>query len=312
MNAKREANELHDVKSFFSQADNHIAAEYRRIHAATTQDPGTAGDQGEQVWENLIRDWLPESYHVTTKGRLISADGRKSPQLDVVVLKPGYPRMLRDKKMYLADGVAAVFECKNTLKRDGLVGAIKKCGETKTLFNPRTGSPFRELFSPIICGVLAHSHNWKGSSSKTTDLLTGICTDAERTIEDPRHLLDFLCVADLGSWERMATVSKLVDSPVLSVSTSFMCASIKLNEELPAFSSVGAFISAITRRLAASDEQFSDFAEYYRRLELVSRMHGMPRDWPIGVLSDEVRNKYRSSATIGRGEEREWSPILFF
>ena len=91
-----------------------------------------------------------------------------------------------------------------------------------------------------------------------------------------------------------------------------MCASIGLNEKLPAFSSIGAFISAITRRLAASDEQFSDFAEYYRQLGLFRQMHGMPRDWPSSVLSDEVWNKYRSSATIGRGEEREWSPILFF
>ncbi len=37
--------------------------------------------------------------------------------MDVVVLKPSYPRSLHYKKKYLIGGVAAVFECKLTLKK---------------------------------------------------------------------------------------------------------------------------------------------------------------------------------------------------
>jgi len=64
-----------------------MAEEYDRIQKRATEDPETAGDQGEENWATLLRQWLPS-----------------------------YPQILLDKKLYLAGGVAVAFECKTTLK----------------------------------------------------------------------------------------------------------------------------------------------------------------------------------------------------
>lgn len=100
-----------------SQISDDIAAEYKRIRARAAEDPGTAGDQGEENWATLLRGWLPSQYQVVTKGRLISHNGTTSPQVDVIVLKPSYPPKLLDKKLYLAAGVAAAFRMQNHTHR---------------------------------------------------------------------------------------------------------------------------------------------------------------------------------------------------
>jgi hypothetical protein len=35
-----------------------MAEEYDRIQKRATEDPGTAGDQGEENWATLLRNWL--------------------------------------------------------------------------------------------------------------------------------------------------------------------------------------------------------------------------------------------------------------
>ena len=72
--------QAHDLHNFMQQISQEMASEYRRI-----QDPGTAGDQGEENWAELLRGWIPSNYEGVTKGRIISQDGRTSPQVDVVV-----------------------------------------------------------------------------------------------------------------------------------------------------------------------------------------------------------------------------------
>ncbi|MFI8802678.1 DUF6602 domain-containing protein [Micromonospora chalcea] len=80
----------------------------------------------------MLREWLPASYHVRTKGRILAHDGAASRQVDVVVLRPGYPSKLLDKKLYVASGVAAAFECKLTLTASHLTQAKKSCGRDRT------------------------------------------------------------------------------------------------------------------------------------------------------------------------------------
>ena len=151
----------HDLHDFMRQLSNEMAAEYDRIQKRATEDPGTAGDQGEENWAELLRGWLPRTYAVVTKGRIISADGRTSPQVDVLVLKDVYPERLLDKKLYLAAGVAAAFECKTTLTAAHIAKAVQTCVIIKDLYPVREGSPYKELHAPIVYGLLAHSHSWK-------------------------------------------------------------------------------------------------------------------------------------------------------
>ena len=70
----------HELLQLMRQATDTMAAEYQRIRARSREDPGTAGDEGEENWAELLRLWLPSSYHVTTKGRVLSSSGIASPQ----------------------------------------------------------------------------------------------------------------------------------------------------------------------------------------------------------------------------------------
>jgi hypothetical protein len=191
----------HDLFDFMSQISQEMASEYERIQKRATEDPGTAGDQGEENWAELLRDWLPPICQVVTKGRIISHDGRTSPQIDVLVLKSSYPKKLLNKKVYLAAGVAAAFECKVTLKAAHITEALENCVAIKSLFTPRTGSPFKELNVPMTYGLLAHSHSWQGERSTPIDNIENkLLEEDSRLVEHPRQMIDLICIADLGAW----------------------------------------------------------------------------------------------------------------
>lgn len=82
----------HDLAYLVNQAAEKMASEYERMRKIAAEDPGTSGDQGEENWADLLRQWLPSGFHVVTKGRIISSTGETSPQVDVLVLSPYYPR----------------------------------------------------------------------------------------------------------------------------------------------------------------------------------------------------------------------------
>jgi len=98
----------HDLYDFMRQISAEMASEYDRIQKRATEDPGTAGDQGEENWAELLREWLPRTYEVVTKGRIISQEGVTSPQIDVLVLKGTYPKKLLQKMLVQQALVAGV------------------------------------------------------------------------------------------------------------------------------------------------------------------------------------------------------------
>src|SRR5215510_1066483 len=195
------ASQHHDLDDFMRAVTDEIAREYDRIQRRATEDPGTAGDQGEENWATLLRGWLPPIYQVVTKGRILSHEGIASPQIDVLVLHPAYPRHLLDKKLYLAGGVAAAFECKITLKAEHIQTAVKNAVEIRNYVQARTGSPYKELYSPVVYGLLAHSHVWKGEGSTPLDNVERhlLAADLEH-IKHPREMLDGIRIADLATW----------------------------------------------------------------------------------------------------------------
>ena len=175
----------HELLTFLRQDLVEIASEYKRIFSRATEDPGTAGDEGEENWAGLLRDWLPDSYKVVTKGRVLGTDGRASPQIDVLVLRPGYPSRLVSKKVYLVHGVAAAFECKTTLKSHHLREAAATALVLRNLSGERAGSPYRELMSPPTYGILAHSHSWKGPTSTPVENVDGVLRELHKAAGHP-------------------------------------------------------------------------------------------------------------------------------
>ncbi|MEU3930608.1 DUF6602 domain-containing protein [Streptomyces sp. NPDC029044] len=173
-----------------------LNAEYERLRVRAREDPGTAGQQGEETWARLLREWLPSGYQVVTGGRILDSAGNTSPQLDVIVLHPSYPPGLLKLKYFLAPAVVAAFECKLTLKSSH----IKKCAHTAALIESMAvaeGRPAGELFF----GVLAHTHSWKSAaSSPVKNIQRALMASTEKYAKLPGEAIDSLCVADLASW----------------------------------------------------------------------------------------------------------------
>ena len=293
----------HDLYEFMRQLSDEMAAEYDRIQMRTTEDPGTAGDQGEENWAELLRGWLPRTYEVVTKGRIISQDGRTSPQVDVLVLKSIYPKKLLTKKLYLAAGVAAAFECKTTLKAAHIDKAIETCVKIKNLYPAREGTPYKELYAPIVYGLLAHSHSWTGpNSTPEANIEQKLLESDYLHVSHPRQGLDVLCVVDCAAW----TLSKMTffgpqatlnyESPPFSrygpdgaALSSYIGHTSASDHQVEHFTPIGVLISHLTGWFAREDPSLRDLADYYRIANIGGSGRGSFRDWPSSIYSESVR-----------------------
>lgn len=257
----------HDLSDFMASVTREMEDEYYRIQKRAREDPGMAGDQGEENWAELLGNWLPQGYHVRTKGRILSDKNIASKQMDVVVLKPSYPRHLLGKKMYLAAGVAAAFECKLSLKATHIKGAFNSL---RGVFKPRAGSIYEELHIPIVHGILAHSHSWKSRQSKPVENITHTLSEYQNNLTlHPREKIDIVCVADLGTWSAMRNstwgsgwrCSEFGMEGFTSV--NYMCASKANPNQIPSFTPIGTMLAFLWRRIGFEDASIQPLAKYF-------------------------------------------------
>ena len=309
----------HDLHDFMRQLSQEMAAEYNRIQKRALEDPGTAGDQGEENWAELLRGWLPRTYEVVTKGRIISADGRTSPQIDVLVLKDVYPENLLNKKLYLAAGVAAAFECKTTLKASHIEEAVRKCAEIKDLYPAREGTPYKELHTPIVYGLLAHSHSWKGYNSTPEDNIKQKLSKADELYAShPRLSLDVLCIADFAAW----TLTKVTffgpwmipgheslfpqELPPSGVALSaYMGHTTFVENQVYYFTPIGVLISYLSQLLAWESPALRSLVDYYRITAIGGSGEGSPRTWPSSIYSECVRDRAKFGP-LATGKSKRW------
>ena len=315
----------HDLHDFMAQVTREISEEYERIRKRARDDPGTAGDQGEENWAEILQGWLPRKYEVVTKGRIISQDGRTSGQLDILVLKDSYPKKLLNKKLYLAAGVAAAFECKTTLKSEHVRQAVRSSVNTKSLYPARTGSPYRELHSSILFGLLSHSHSWRGNRSTPETNIDRIIRESdEQYVEHPRDSLDVLCVADLASWTstKMALMlPQLKGDGGKALASMFgpngKAISVYGRQRRTAssdesFTAIGQLISYMSMRIAWEDASLRPLADYYRAVNIGGDAGGEYRRWDPAIYSDKVRSAMMSRMLHGNPFSwDEWSNQYF-
>lgn len=287
-----------DLFDFMKTATRNMADEYDRIQKRATEDPGTAGDQGEENWAELFRKWLPPTYHVVTKGRLLNHQGVAGPQIDVIILIPEYPEHLRNTKLYLAGGVVAAFECKVTLKVEHIRTAVESACSISRLLPQRTGTPYKELVSPIIYGLLAHSHVWTGDLSKPIDNVTRALTETtDAFVQHPREMLDFLCISNLGTWaaSKMFIRPPGVDgsgAPVFGPDyTACTSHTAFLADEKKDFTPIGTLISLLFERLAWENHSIRNLADYFRASGLWGSGYGTMKFWDPKILSADLRSQ---------------------
>lgn len=293
-----------DLIDFMNSATRQISDEYDRIQKRATEDPGTAGDQGEENWATLFKNWLPDTFHIVTKGRILSHIGIASPQVDVIILKPEYPKHLLDKKLYLAGGVLAAFECKVTLKASHLHEFVKNSLEIKNHLYDIKGSPYKEIQSSIVYGLLAHSHSWKNDNSKPIENIEKALWDADNeTVTHPIQMPDLICVADLACW----SVSKMVFlGPGLisdwssfeeiwgktgSASSGYICHSQEQEDQTPNFTPIGALITSLFHKLSWQVPTMQSLSRYFTLTNIQGNGSGKMRKWDSTIYSEEIRSK---------------------
>ncbi len=313
----------HDIHDFVLDSQHRIEAEYIRIQRRATEDPGTAGDQGEENWASLLRSWLPSCFKIVTKGRILTESGYASPQVDVLVLMPSYPDILLDKKLYLAGGVAAAFECKTTLKAEHVKAAVETCASLRTHLVKREGTPYRELNSTIIYGLLAHSHSWKGDKSTPVENIEASLWAAdEKFVSHPIECIDLLCVSDLATWtvHKMTFLSPKLPSytetmaarygPDGSALTGYICHAIGQERQADFFSPLGLLLSRLFSQLAWSFVDMRNLEEFFRKVNLGGSGSGRMRRWDISIYSPQIRARVYSGMLSNGMSFDEWSLVF--
>jgi hypothetical protein len=278
----------HDLEDFVDQMSAEISAEYRRIQRSALEDPGTAGDEGEGNWAELLRRLLPSKYHVVTKGRILGLDGKTSPQFDVLVLSASYPKGLTAKKKYLAAGVVAAFECKLTLRAEHIKRAMKNSAALRAIQRSRNES----TKSQIIFGLLAHSHSWSKPASRPVDNITASLHAATKIVHHPSELTDLLCVANLGTWTLMKLPIRSDDGyDLLGYEGQLQLATTYIGPLDPRINTymahpVGNMATYLLRRMSRVDKDLMDIAGYFGEVGLFGTGHGSPIYWPLKDVTD--------------------------
>jgi hypothetical protein len=303
-----ESGKTNNLLKFMAAATTEMADNYEMIRERSKEDPGTAGDQGEENWAELLGNWLPPTYQVVKKGRIVDTQGNAGRQVDLLVLHPSYPKKMLDKKLYLAGGVLAAFECKITLRARDIHAAMETAAQTKNLRwrSGQFGTPYKDLHCPIIYGLLAHSHEWQGEQTAAIKRINDQLIRADRQVVDhPKRMIDLLCVSDLATWIPMkqsffpcmftADAWPSFSSPygpTGSLLTSYMCHSAELEDQVKNFSPIGAMFSYLLQALGWEDKSIRDLAEYFINTKLSTTSVGVQyRKWGVDIFSVPVRER---------------------
>lgn len=299
-----------------------MANDYARIAARSADDPGTAGDQTEETWATILRDWLPSNYHVVTKGRLLGPNGETSPQIDLLVLTPSYPRHLLNQKHYFAGGVVAAFECKLNVRARDWSKVFSNAAKIKKVLRPVLGTPFDELHQPPFFGLLAHSATQKAAASADKERPLGPIHTIRRFelefVEHPREMLDLVCIADEGTFvlnksahvhphTSKSALEMLKESGVREgIVTMYLAHAESSRLKAIGFDTTGetfgTLIHALTRYIAFHDPSVRGFADYLLSSGTWGGV-GVPVAWRLAVLSPAVIKRLR-----GQGyEANPWS-----
>lgn len=138
---------------------------------AMTNHGTTVGDQSEQDWVAILRNFLPERYEV---GPIIAVDsnGAQSEQIDVALFDRQYSPLWfghqAATRFVPVEAVYGVFEVKPHIDKEYIEYAAKKVGSVRALHRTsapiiHAGGKFRALDPedrPIIGGLLATTTGW--------------------------------------------------------------------------------------------------------------------------------------------------------
>jgi hypothetical protein len=130
---------------------------------------GTKGDASEEVWLDMLRNYLPLRY-TATKAHVVDSNGVFSQQIDVVVFDRQYSPFIfkfQGQEIVPAESVYAVFEAKQTINAGHVQYAMVKAATVRGLYRTSLPIPTANGTLPpkepghILAGILAFESEWK-------------------------------------------------------------------------------------------------------------------------------------------------------
>jgi hypothetical protein len=320
-----------DLRLYMHQATAEMQSDYERIRGRSKEDPGTAGDNGEEDWRKLLVGWLP----VVTKGRIMNSKGECTDQVDLLVLSPMYPEKLLHKKEYLAGGVIAAFECRLTLRSNDIKETFEHAKQIRSMCGQGVvnRTPFRQVNGGIAFGLLAQSHNYKAPGSRPHDTVRSQISIAEQVASEPSELPDFISVADFGTWNKFTLMlpQSVVMQPSLAdifrvkygalnyfqgvVESGYMEYSAE-TQHVPgdqgSVTPIGALVVQILQRMSWDEPTLRRLAEYFILSNISGSGRGNMRVWPLSsCLNNETILKVNQGySTSVDSRWNEWGMTL--
>ena len=205
---------------------------------------------------------------------------------------------------------------------------METCVKIKNLYPVREGSPYKELHAPIIYGLLAHSHSWKGpNSAPVRNIVQKLLKfSGVPYLLHPRQGIDLLCVADLGTWFSGHTTF-IRPQPAIKPSddlyrpggsTDRICVghTIFQKEQARRSTPIGALIYCLSQKLAWENPQLRDLADYYRSSNVAGSGLTMGQTtgvWPSSTIySKSVYSRLLADKSLPKayGTWDEWTGIF--
>lgn len=156
---------LHDV---FENRQKELEA--RLTRARTLTHPTNAGDEGEESWVEVLRDFLPRRYDISRHRFVIDSDGDISEQQDIVIYDGQFAPtflVIGGTRFIPIESVYAVMEVKPTLSKGTLQYAGSKAGSVRKLrMKPgdhriHTGELITGEGGRVLAGILTHDSDWR-------------------------------------------------------------------------------------------------------------------------------------------------------
>jgi hypothetical protein len=304
-----------------ARINNSIVESFNREQAAASER-GRAqevGHGGESTWIRALTQWLPPQYAMERrKYLLLETDNgpRMTKETDLVVFHPQYPTGLRDNHLLLASGVAAAFSVKRTVRRQDIVEAYEAAISLRRGMQIREDTEKAYLVPPVFYGLLGQSHDWKAENSTPAEKIGEITAELDRElVAAPREGLDFICIADLGTWTRKTVVlpqtfldGQLRTNPVGAAlvgevgDDSRVFSGLGRDYEQQNLSPLTNFIGALWGKLALNDPTLKPLADGLRITKTTDERHTFNPDGKVPkvyklseITTPGIAKRYRTS-----------------
>lgn len=293
---------------FWARAERTLREQYTSARDRHANDAGTRGDQGEEDWAAIFRDWLPPRYRIVTKGRIVGRpasgnDDGATGQIDLIVLHPDYPTALVNEKLYLIEGVIAAFECKAAAKRAHVVAAVRTAQRLAEIGPIVRWTPREYLNRHVFFGLLAHTHTWKKDAHQS--VFDALCAEHDAARVEPRDMLDMICISNLGYWGASKTMTVGVDHfPSGEVSASYQlhqAGNSPTGGTRPPQSNIGRAMAALLGHVGESTGAGSRLAELFKRSNPVAAAG--PAYFYHDALPQRMLDKYRERGDLPPHEQ---------